>query len=125
MSIKIDRRWASGYRGPLPERSEWRHDNNPDIKPGALYYLHATDEPVYVGCTINPRQRLRVHTRKPWWSEIIRAEIIWYPDQVDARRIEALQHQRRRLRYCLEAPPVRYRDGYQPVDNRWAMDWCA
>ncbi|HET6920505.1 MAG TPA: GIY-YIG nuclease family protein, partial [Jiangellaceae bacterium] len=33
-------------------------------------YLDAAGVPVYVGCTINPLQRLLEHQRRGWWRHV-------------------------------------------------------
>lgn len=50
----------------------------------------ATDALLYVGCTVNPWVRLKEHRRmQPWWSEVVRDEIVWFSDINQAADTEA------------------------------------
>jgi predicted GIY-YIG superfamily endonuclease len=113
--VTIAYRWASGHEGELPTRTRWRHDNDPDVQPGAFYLCFARgSKAIYCGCTIDPARRFATHARKPWWPEVKRIEVVWYPDQVDARIAEARVHEQGRLKYSKEVPWWRYRSDYVP-----------
>ena len=109
----IEYRWAPGYEGELPTQALCRDDLDPDVQPGAFYLCYDTAQvAIYCGCTIDPSCRFKTHARKPWWVEVARVEVLWYPDQVDARIAEARVHERGHLKYSKEKPWLRYRSDY-------------
>lgn len=58
--------------------------------PHALYRLYdASGVLLYVGITWNLPGRMVGHARKPWWPEVARRTMVWYPSEQDARTAEA------------------------------------
>lgn len=39
---------------------------------------------VYVGVTDDLESRLRAHSRKPWWPEVVSTEVVWFDDRLSA-----------------------------------------
>lgn len=58
-------------------------------RPGAVYRIRdESGDLLYVGCTINPTQRLQEHARKPWGNEIASVELEWFEDRAGAAEAE-------------------------------------
>jgi predicted GIY-YIG superfamily endonuclease len=62
-------------------------------RPHAVYHIYGpVDLMLYIGCSFNPRSRLRDHRRNnadTWWPLVRRHEIAWYPSAREAREVEA------------------------------------
>lgn len=56
----------------------------------ALYRLYnAANEVIYIGTSYKPADRLKQHRDlKWWWPQVKRHEVIWFPDQFFAERVE-------------------------------------
>ncbi|GAA2107904.1 hypothetical protein [Streptomyces synnematoformans] len=80
-------------------------------KPTALYRLFTSgDVLLYVGITVEPKVRLRVHSReKTWWHEVVRHEIEWHPDRAAAERAETDAIVTEKPRYNVEQSTTRVR----------------
>lgn len=63
---------------------------NPD-QPTAVYRLYdSADALLYIGIAIVPRRRWAFHAyTKPWWPQVKRATVQWWPNFTEARRREA------------------------------------
>jgi hypothetical protein len=57
----------------------------------ALYRLYGEDgQLLYVGITGAPGQRMKQHAdAQPWWGEVTRKTLVWYPTRADAWNAEA------------------------------------
>jgi hypothetical protein len=57
----------------------------------AVYRFFAEDDTLlYIGMTAYLKDRFRDHKRlKPWWPEVARTDIQWYPDRMEAAQAEA------------------------------------
>jgi len=60
--------------------------------PTALYRLYShTGNLLYVGVTDHLKTRLAAHAKeKPWWPEVVRKTVTWYPSKPEAEDAEAL-----------------------------------
>jgi predicted GIY-YIG superfamily endonuclease len=58
--------------------------------PTALYRLYGKDDGLlYVGITRAPGPRLAQHaSTQPWWPEVARKTMVWYPTRADASEAE-------------------------------------
>lgn len=56
----------------------------------ALYWLYGADDALlYVGITDDPERRFKQHAYlKPWWGDVVRHELQWFPNRPAAARAE-------------------------------------
>ncbi|MFD7016092.1 GIY-YIG nuclease family protein [Streptomyces sp. NPDC059928] len=57
----------------------------------ALYRLYDSDDRLlYIGVTKNPPRRFAAHrSDKPWWPNVARREVSWWPTRYEAGRAES------------------------------------
>ncbi|MFI6228661.1 GIY-YIG nuclease family protein [Micromonospora echinospora] len=77
-------------------------------RPTALYRFYDQDDAViYVGVTADLETRWMSHKReKPWWPEVSRREVEWYPDRHKALQAEAETIEREKPRYNVAGTPA-------------------
>ena len=51
----------------------------------------ANDKALYVGCTVDVRQRMYRHASKDWYSRVARTEVTEHPDQASGLKVEAAE----------------------------------
>ena len=47
-------------------------------------FRDADGQPVYAGCTVGLATRIREHSRKPWWSDVVSTEMWEHADHDEA-----------------------------------------
>lgn len=77
--------WDVVYDGPPPRRT---NELAPASSRHEYVYLlfDYRDDPVYVGRSFRPADRLAKHRRKPWWRDVVSAVIIRVAERPYAER---------------------------------------
>ena len=76
---------------PRPYVSPNRLVTSECAHPHVLYrFFNSEDELVYVGISLSGLRRMSQHSRKPWWSEVARTELVHFPDRESAREAERI-----------------------------------
>lgn len=58
-------------------------------RPTCVYrFYDAADRLLYVGLTLNLKQRLSAHRRRAWWPEVTRQRIEWFEGRREAKAAE-------------------------------------
>ena len=72
--------------------------------PTALYRLYAHDgELLYVGITEAPARRMAHHAdTQPWWPEVVRKTMVWYPTRSEADEAETATIDSEKPKYNLK-----------------------
>lgn len=113
-------RWISGSTRDLPVRSTYESDLASEGIPGACYRCwNKENDLIYIGFSADPLTRFDSHSRKPWWPEVARVEVVWYPDQVDARIAESRVLENGPLKHCRQKPYARYCKDYEIKNPDW------
>lgn len=75
----------------------------------ALYRLYGSDgKLLYIGICDDPVQRWHTHSRKPWWPQVVRFHVSWFPSRAAAGQAEAVAIRQERPQYNIVFNGVPY-----------------
>lgn len=80
--------------------------------PGVYRMYDSGDRALYIGVGRSPAARIAMHAAtKPWFTEVTRIQIDWYPDRVSASAAEGAAIEAEQPWYCengVNRPHIRY-----------------
>lgn len=102
-------------------------------RPHAVYRIwDEHDRLVYVGCSVNPDQRLaqhRAHYASTWGREDVRMAVEWHPDRPSALAVETTAIKVERPLYNALHHPDRPKGWHmrpdRPPREEWGLVWCG
>lgn len=58
-------------------------------RPTCVYrFYDAADQLLYVGLSVNFKNRRNAHRRREWWPTVAREEVVWFDGREDAKAAE-------------------------------------